>query len=252
MDGSIAFFQLKNKVCVGEFKCEGKILNLQTSSDKKEVFVYADSGKLYRIFINQALHFMKMIPNSNDSRCFLPIHPHDDPTNQTHYKNDDGRISKILFANNRFTYVDSADIKKQTKIDEIQFEPGMIVYKMKLDCHSHVVFAIIGHKGQKAKLHSIDIKKGKLLHVFDQEIRTDSKMLLCHKKGLILEPFKSKRIYEFPGKEMTEIDIDYDIDHQLWTLDDFEKSESNNLLMILCEKKVENKLIKFIKLHSIS
>lgn len=71
----------------------------------------------------------------------------------------------------------------------------MIVYQMKLDCHSHIVYAIIGHKGRKARLHSIDIKKGKLLHIFDCEIRTDSKIVLTHKKALILEPFKSKKLY---------------------------------------------------------
>lgn len=52
MIGMIAFFNVKNKVCLGEFKCEGKVLNLMTSSDKKEVFVYTDECKFYRIFNN--------------------------------------------------------------------------------------------------------------------------------------------------------------------------------------------------------
>lgn len=47
---------------------------------------------------------------------------------------------------------------------------------------------------------------------------------------------------------MSQIDVDYDLDHQLWSLDDMQKSELNNLLIVLCEKKVDKKLVKFIKL----
>ena len=158
---------------------------------------------------------MKMIPNTQNCRCFLSIHEHDDFNNTIVDKVNinDGRISKILFANSHFTYVDIVDLNKQHKIEEIKFEQGMIVYNMKLDCKSHIVYAIIGHKGKKAKLHSINIKMGKLLHIFDIEIRTDSKIILCHNKGLVLEPFKTKKIYEFVGKDMTEIDINYDVDY---------------------------------------
>lgn len=59
MDGLVAFFHLQSQVCLGEFKCNGQVLCIKASSDQKEVFVFTDECKLYRIFNNQAPHFMR-------------------------------------------------------------------------------------------------------------------------------------------------------------------------------------------------
>lgn len=51
---------------------------------------------------------------------------------------------------------------------------------------------------------------------------------------------------------MAQIDIDYEHDFGLWSLDDMAKSETNNLLIVLCERKVDNKLVKYLKLQKLS
>lgn len=162
---------------------------------------------------------------------------------------DDERIAKLLFPiGNKFVSVEATNIREQQRTKTIQFDEKMIVYNMKLDCASHTVYAIIGYNGKKARLHSINLRNGHLKHVFDEEIRTDSKILLYHDKGLIMEPFKAIRMYQFQGTQMSEVDLDIG----LWSLDDMEKSIKNNLLLVICEKKFGNQRMKYIKLINLS
>lgn len=64
------------------------------------------------------------------------------------------------------------------------------------------------------------------------------------KKGIILEPFRTKKLYEFEGTEMREVAVD----ESLWSLDDMARSQNSNLLFVLCERKLGSQSKKYIKI----
>lgn len=58
MRNSVSFIDNKANVCIGEFKCEGRVDSIKISNDGKEIFIYTDQCKFYRIQKNQTKHFM--------------------------------------------------------------------------------------------------------------------------------------------------------------------------------------------------
>lgn len=63
-------------------------------------------------------------------------------------------------------------------------------------------------------------------------------------KGLVLEPFRTRKLYNFEGTEMEEIELD----NKLVQIDAMEKSEKYNILLLLCEKRNGLQLIKYIRI----
>ena len=49
MRNLVSFICLKNKVCIGEFMCDGRVDRIRVSNDNKEIFIYTDKCKLYRL-----------------------------------------------------------------------------------------------------------------------------------------------------------------------------------------------------------
>ena len=59
MKNHVSFIDIKSQVCISEFNCDGTVDRVRVSNDKKEIFIYTDKCKLYRIRMNQTKHFMK-------------------------------------------------------------------------------------------------------------------------------------------------------------------------------------------------
>ena len=49
MKNLVSFNDFNNKECIGEFKCDGRVERIRLSNDKKEIFIYTDKYKFYRI-----------------------------------------------------------------------------------------------------------------------------------------------------------------------------------------------------------
>ena len=52
MRNSISIICFENKVCIGEFTCDGRVDKMICSNDNKQIFIYTDKCKLYRIQMN--------------------------------------------------------------------------------------------------------------------------------------------------------------------------------------------------------
>lgn len=92
-------------------------------------------------------------------------------------------------------------------------------------------------------MYAIDLKLNEIVHKFDLKLRRDSKLLLAKGKGIILEPFRTKKMYSFSGNRIKEIPVS----DELVQLDAMEKCLNYNALMILCEKRHGLKLVKYIR-----
>ena len=42
MHHRVSFIDNKANVCIGEFKCEGRVDSIRISNDEKEIFIYTD------------------------------------------------------------------------------------------------------------------------------------------------------------------------------------------------------------------
>lgn len=45
----VAFLDQKNGVLLGEFKCVGRVDSIRMSNDEKELYIYTDKCKFYKI-----------------------------------------------------------------------------------------------------------------------------------------------------------------------------------------------------------
>lgn len=76
-------------------------------------------------------------------------------------------------------------------------------------------------------------------------------MILHNDKAIVLEPWRTKKIYIVDGESMMEVDdheIGADESEGYVQLDGIEKSDKWNVLMVMCEKRVNQKLMKYIRL----
>lgn len=130
---------------------------------------------------------------------------------------------------------------------------GKIVYNMELQDDKRHLFAIIGEKDTEdyhAFLYLIDLEEQALRKRYDQPIRKDSKLLLHNNKAIILEPWRTKKIYVVDENQMVEVPEEmtgHSHDNYV-QLDGMEKSEKHNVLMVMCELRIQTKLLKFIRL----
>ena len=118
----------------------------------------------------------------------------------------------------------------------------------------HTAYAIMGNsgwtlgqdgtsEGAHADLYSIDLDQNKIIHKFGKQLRRDSKLLLANGKGFILEPFRKLSMLSFEKENIEKISIGDD----LVQLDGMEKSLKHNALFILCEKRDDHSLLKYIR-----
>ena len=49
MNDKLSFVDVKQKVCLIEFECEGKVDSVRASNDGREIYIYTNDCKLYRI-----------------------------------------------------------------------------------------------------------------------------------------------------------------------------------------------------------
>ena len=73
MRNLVSFVCFESKTCIGEFTCDGRVDRIELSNDKKEIFIYTDKCKFYRIQMNETEHFMNRVENSSNTKCFVPI-----------------------------------------------------------------------------------------------------------------------------------------------------------------------------------
>ena len=52
MRNMVSFVCYQSKTCIGEFACDGRVDRIEASKDKKEIFIYTDKCKFYRIQMN--------------------------------------------------------------------------------------------------------------------------------------------------------------------------------------------------------
>lgn len=99
----VAFLDEKKGVLLGEFNCVGRVDSIRMSNDEKEMYIYTDKCKFYRIQRNQTKHFMHWVPNTKEVRCFVPIYNDNDST----------KLEQILFCNHKVVkFIDAEDIHK--------------------------------------------------------------------------------------------------------------------------------------------
>ena len=113
-----------------------------------------------------------------------------------------------MFANDHFRQIDAKDID-----DHISYlsTNGLTVYNIVIKEDNSTVYAIMGDQGIKilddqslnsyAHLYSIDLKQNKITHKFDQKLRRDSKLVLFRNKGVVMEPFRNKKMYVFESPD---------------------------------------------------
>ena len=49
MLNKVAFLDIEQEVTLGEFKCVGRVDSIRMSNDEKELYIYTDKCKFYRI-----------------------------------------------------------------------------------------------------------------------------------------------------------------------------------------------------------
>lgn len=73
-------------------------------------------------------------------------------------------------------------------------------------------------------------------------MRRDTKMILTKDKGILMEPFRKKKLYEFKDQEIKKIPINDDI----VALDAMVVSEDHNMLLVIVDKRSRDDLVKYL------
>lgn len=251
MDNKISFVDINNNVCIGEFLCEGRVDSIRFSNDRKEIFMYTDQCKLYRIQKNQTKHFIKKVPNASKIRCVVPIF-------KTEYdeeeEKDVTKLSKLFIANDKFRLINSDNYQVQ---EELLDTDDRIVFSMKIMEDGVTAYAIMGRPSYSTDINKdfdyfsnnayvcqIDIESKQIVKEFEVPLRKDTKMEVGNGKLFLIEPFRQKKMYYIHDNELTEVPVD----DELVQLDDILVSSKHNKIIILCEKRDGLKLQKFMRI----